>query len=79
MSLIHGMSITDQAAAGNVGAEQRLRYSQGPVHFRWAGFDEMGEVSGDGHAELLDDGVIEIVLACYNGEEAVLKAEKRLP
>ncbi len=29
MSLIHGMSITDQAAAGNVGAEHRLRFIYG--------------------------------------------------
>ncbi|WP_256375612.1 hypothetical protein [Ensifer sp. WSM1721] len=30
----------------------------------------MDEVSGDGHAELLDDGTIEITFAYHNGDEA---------
>ena len=39
------------------------------------GFDEMDDVSGDGSAELLDDGSIEIEFAYHNGDEAVLKAK----
>ena len=39
-----------------------------------AGFDEMDEVSGDGSAELLDDGTIEVEFAYHNGDEALLKA-----
>jgi hypothetical protein len=39
------------------------------------GFDEMDDVSGDGSAELLDDGSIKIEFACHNGDEAVLKAK----
>ncbi|WEX91613.1 hypothetical protein PZN02_005878 (plasmid) [Sinorhizobium garamanticum] len=35
----------------------------------------MDEVSGDGHAELLDDGTIEITFAYHNGDEAILKAK----
>jgi hypothetical protein len=35
----------------------------------------MDEVSGDGHAELLDDDSIEITFAYHNGDEAVLKAK----
>jgi hypothetical protein len=35
----------------------------------------MDEVSGDGSAEALDDGSIEIEFACHNGDEAVLKAK----
>jgi len=35
----------------------------------------MDEVSGDGHAALLDDGSIEITFAYHNGEEAILKAK----
>jgi hypothetical protein len=35
----------------------------------------MDEVSGDGHAELLDDGSLEIAFAYRNGDEAVLKAQ----
>ena len=34
----------------------------------------MDEVTGDGHAELLDDGSIEIAFAYHNGDEAILKA-----
>ena len=42
----------------------------------WAGFDEMDEVTGDGSAELLDDGSIEIAFAYHNGDEAILKASR---
>jgi len=35
----------------------------------------MDEVSGDGSAELLDDGSIEIEFAYHNGDEAVLKSQ----
>ena len=65
-----------EIAFGAMQAGLDLGYSQNLVHFTWAGFDEMDEVSGDGHAELLDDGTIEIVFAYHNGDEAVLKAEK---
>ena len=34
----------------------------------------MDEVSGDGSAELLDDGSIAIEFAYHNGDEALLKA-----
>ena len=42
--------------------------------FTWTGSDKMDEVTGDSHAELLDDGSIEITLAYHNGDEATLKA-----
>ena len=42
-----------------------------------AGFDEMDEVSGDGSAELFDDGTIEVEFAYHNGDEALLKASGR--
>lgn len=35
----------------------------------------MDEVSGDGHAELLDDRSIEVAFAYDNGDEAIFKAE----
>ncbi|WP_287068571.1 hypothetical protein [Mesorhizobium sp.] len=41
-----------------------------------SGFDEMDEVTGDGHAELLDDGSIEITFVYHNGDEAILKAKR---
>ena len=37
-----------------------IEYSQSSIGFTWLGFDEMDEVSGEGSAELLDDGAIEI-------------------
>ena len=40
------------------------------------GFDELDEVSGDGSAELLEEGSIEIEFAYHNGYEAVLKAQR---
>jgi hypothetical protein len=42
------------------------------VHFTWTGF----EVSGDGHAELLDDGTIKIIFAYHNGGELILSAKQ---
>ena len=53
-----------------------LGYSSSMVFFTWAGFDEMDEVTGDGHAELVDDGSIEITFAYHNGDEAFLKAKR---
>jgi len=56
--------------------EADIEYSRDSVGFTWQGFDEMDEVSGDGSAELLDDGSIEIEFAYHNGDEAVLKAKR---
>lgn len=53
-----------------------VSYSPSMVFFTWVGFDEMDEVSGNGHAELLDDGSIEITFAYHNGDEAILKAKR---
>ncbi|KPH04568.1 hypothetical protein B5K08_23455 [Rhizobium leguminosarum bv. trifolii] len=61
---------------GAMQASLDLGYSPSMVFFRWAGCDEMDEVSGDGHAELLDDGVIEITFAYDSGDEAILKAKR---
>ncbi|BBK40990.1 hypothetical protein STVA_10100 [Allostella vacuolata] len=46
------------------------------VSFIWSGHDEMDEPTGDGVAELLDDGIIEIELSYPNGHEAILKATR---
>jgi hypothetical protein len=45
-----------EIAFGALQAGLDLGYNQSLVHFTWAGSEEMDEVSGDGHAELLDDG-----------------------
>jgi hypothetical protein len=39
------------------------------------GCDEMDEVTGEGSAELMDDGSIEITFEYHNGDEAVLKGK----
>jgi hypothetical protein len=36
----------------------------------------MDKVTGDGHAELLDDGSIEITFAYHKGDEAILEARR---
>jgi hypothetical protein len=65
---------TEAAVAIQAGLD--IEYSRSSVGFTWEGFDEMDEVSGDGSAELLDDGSIEIQFAYHNGDEAVLKAKR---
>ena len=58
------------------GGWSRCRYARNSIGFRWAGCDEGDEVRGEGTAELLDDGTIEIEFAYDNGDEAVLKAKR---
>jgi hypothetical protein len=74
------MTITDQGhgkiAFGALQAGLDVEYSRTSIGFTWEGFDEMDEVSGDGSAELLDDGSIEIEFAYRSGDEAVLKAKR---
>jgi hypothetical protein len=65
-----------EIAFGALQAGLDIEYSRASVGFTWEGFDEMDEVSGDGSAELLDDGSIEIEFAYRNGDEAVLKAKR---
>jgi hypothetical protein len=65
-----------EIAFGALQAGLDIEYSRASVGFTWEGFDEMDEVSGDGSAELLDDGSIEIEFAYHNGDEAVLKAKR---
>jgi hypothetical protein len=48
-------------AFGAVEATAELEYGRTIVFFRWTGFDEGDEISGDGSAELEDDGTIEIM------------------
>ncbi len=65
-----------EIAFGALQATLDIEYSRSSVGFAWEGFDEMDEVRGDGSAELLDDGSIEIEFAYHNGDEAVLKAKR---
>jgi hypothetical protein len=65
-----------EIALGALQAGLDIEYSRSSIGFTWEGFKEMDEVSGDGSAELLDDGSIEIEFACHDGDEAVLKAKR---
>ena len=53
-----------------------VEYARDSIGFRWAGCEEGDEVEGEGTAELLDDGTIEIEFAYHNADEAVLKAKR---
>jgi hypothetical protein len=61
------ITITDHSrgeiAFGALQAGLDIAYSRSSVGITWEGFDEMDEVSGDGSAELNDDGSIEIEFA----------------
>ena len=63
-------------AFGVVNATLELEYSRSIVFFRWSGSDEGDEVSGEGSAELQDDGTVEIELSFDAGDDAVLKARR---
>ena len=63
-------------AFGVVNATMALEYSRSIVFFRWSGSDEGDEVSGEGSAELQDDGTAEIELSFDAGDDAVLKARR---
>ena len=71
-----GADNNGEIAFGALQAGLDLSYSPSMVFFTWAGCDEMDEVTGDGSAELLDDGSIEITFAYHNGDEAILKAKR---
>lgn len=63
-----------EMAFGAVQAGLDIDCAPSMLLFTWAGFDEMDEVTGDGSAELLEDGSLEIEFAYHRGDEAVLKA-----
>ena len=73
------LTITAQGgeiAFGALQAGLEVEYARDSIGFRWAGCEEGDEVGGEGTAELLDDGTIEIEFAYHNGDEAVLKAKR---
>jgi hypothetical protein len=63
-------------AFGALNATMDLEYSRSLIFFRWAGFDEGDEISGEGSAELQDDGTLEIGLSFDAGDDATLKARR---
>ena len=65
-----------QFAFGVINAGGELLYSRTIVSFRWTGFDEGDEISGEASAELQDDGSLEIEISFDNGDDVVLKANR---
>jgi hypothetical protein len=63
-----------EVALGAVDATAELEYGRRVVFFRWNGFDEGDAVSGNGSAELKDDGSLEIELCFDDGDDAILTA-----
>ena len=53
-----------------------VEYGPTSIAVTWIGFDEMDEVSGEGNAEVLEDGSIEIEFEYDSGDEAVFQAKR---
>ncbi len=73
------LTITAQGGEITFGAMQaslEVGYASDSIDFRWHGSDEGDQVEGEGTAELLDDGTIEIEISSDNGDDAVLKAKR---
>ena len=67
-----------EIAFGATEAGLDVEYARDSIGFRWAGCDEGDEVRGEGTAELLDDGTIEIEFGYDNGDEASSKRNQTL-
>jgi hypothetical protein len=65
-----------EIAFGAMEAGLEVEYARDSIGFSWAGSDEGDQVEGEGTAELLDDGTLEIEFAYQNGDEAVFKAKR---
>lgn len=63
-------------AFGALTAGGAIEYCQTAVFFRWNGFDEGDEISGEASVELNDDGSIDIELSFDNGDDANLIARR---
>ncbi len=59
-------------AFGALNATADLEYGRSVVFFRWTGFDEGDEISGNGSAEIAEDGTLEIALSFDNGDDVIL-------
>jgi hypothetical protein len=73
------LTITAQGGEIAFGALEvglEVEYARDSIGFHWAGCEEGDEVDGEGTAELLDDGALEIEFEYRNGDEAVLKAKR---
>ena len=64
-----GFHLRCAAAFGALEAIFEVEYAHDSIGFRWNGCEEGDQVEGEGTAELLDDGPIEIEFAYHNGDE----------
>ncbi|WP_292592001.1 hypothetical protein [Mesorhizobium sp.] len=74
-----GADNNGEIASGALQAGLDVSYSPSMVFFIWGGRDEMDEVSGDGHAELLDDDSMEITFAYHNGVPIDSRTKPKAP
>jgi hypothetical protein len=73
------LSITAQSgeiAFGTMEASLDVAYARDSIYFRWSGAEEGDQVEGEGSAELLDDGTLEIEFTYDNGDETFFKAKR---
>ena len=75
-TIVIGAEGRGEITFGAMQATLDIEYSRSSIGFAWTGFDEGDEISGEGTAELLDDGSIEIEFEYHNGDDAVLKAKR---
>jgi hypothetical protein len=61
---------------GAVEAALQCSYATTSIDFTWHGSDEGDEVSGEGWAELDDDGSISGEISFDNGDETTFKAQR---
>ncbi|MCC6890401.1 MAG: hypothetical protein IT536_17895 [Hyphomicrobiales bacterium] len=52
------------------------RYGKAGLRFTWAGFDEMDQASGDGEAQLADDGTLKGTIRFHLGDESSFRARR---
>ncbi len=68
-----------EMTVGALTASLLLEYASTIVFFRWHGSDDMTEVTGEGSAELQDDGTLEIEFTYHDGDHVILKATRLTP
>ena len=71
-----GQKLALMVRLGHVVIGGELEYGRRIVFFRWTGVDEGDEISGNGSAELQDDGSMEIDLSFDNGDDTIIIAHR---
>ena len=75
-TIVVGAQGRGEIAFGAMQATLDVEYGPTSIAFTWIGSDELDEISGEGNAELLEDGSIEIEFEYDNGDDAILKAKR---